>query len=203
MNHPVIEHARHLLRIYRYECLLIVISIFCLFGAVYVASIGNTATADDFLDISAENTQLSTHSSIWVDVSGSVKKPGVYELSDSARVRDAVAKAGGLTDEVDYQNFAKNINLARRLKDEEKIYIPSLGESADITAYAALEERANSLLIHVNTATQTELESLPGIGSVTATKIIDMRPFSTLDELVSRKAIGQATYEKIKTQIQL
>lgn len=203
MNHPIIEQVRHVLRVYRYECLLIVISIFCLFGAIYVLSASNAAAADDFLDISTQDTPDSAYGSLWVDVSGSVKKPGVYELTESARVRDAIAKAGGLTEEVDYQNFAKNVNLARRVKDEEKIYIPSLGDSQDITAYDALEKRANSLLIHINTATQTELETLPGIGSVTATKIIDMRPFSTLDELVTRKAIGQATYNKIQDQIEL
>ncbi|OGE13976.1 hypothetical protein A3G14_03855 [Candidatus Curtissbacteria bacterium RIFCSPLOWO2_12_FULL_38_9] len=110
---------------------------------------------------------------IIVHVDGAVNKPGVYELTIDSRVNDLVAAAGGLTEDANTQA----INLAAKLSDGQKAHIAS---------------------INVNTASEAQLDTLPGVGPVTAGKIIASRPYSSVEELLSKKAVGRATFDKIK-----
>lgn len=130
---------------------------------------------------------------IVVDIEGAVEKPGVYELSRSSRLINALKTAGGLSEYADRFSIAKSLNLAKSLTSEEKIYIPFKTESESVA----------DELINVNTASQTELELLPNVGEVTAGKIIEGRPYLMLEELVSKKAIGPKTLEKIYALITL
>ena len=127
---------------------------------------------------------------IYVYVAGEVNNPSVVELEEGQRVADAIEKAGGLTD----SGEIKNINLAYKLQDGEKLYIPSLDEVMEseeentnidyITSGINdgenqknnnSESNIDNGLVNINTATQTELETLDGIGPSTAKKIIDYR----------------------------
>jgi competence protein ComEA len=83
------------------------------------------------------------------------------------------------------------------IKDGDKIYINSLGEEARVSATQTLGA-ATSKKINVNSATSSELDTLPGVGTVIATKIISLRPYKDVAELLSKKAVGNATYNKIK-----
>lgn len=139
----------------------------------------------------SSNETASVFSEIRVDVEGAVVKPGLYRLPDDARVEDAIAAASGLSGDVDAETFGKTINRAMKLVDGAKIYIPT--QDSEVT----------SGLISVNTASLSELESLPGVGEVTAKKITDNRPYQTFEELISKKAVGTALFEKIKSQISL
>jgi competence protein ComEA len=130
-----------------------------------------------------------------------VVNPGVYELPGRSRVEDAIVAAGGLTSEADEERIALTLNRAANLVDGAKLYIPKTGEStAPVTSYNL---ESQSPLVHINFASQSELEALPGVGPVTAQKIIAGRPYQTLDELVSKKAVGQSLFEKIKPQLAL
>lgn len=138
-----------------------------------------------------------------VDVSGAVLKPGIYKLSSGARVSDAISAAGGFAQNADSDFVSKGINLAQKVSDGAKIYIPKKGEA--VQSFSSGESGVSSALvggnININTASQAQLESLPGIGPVTAGKIIAGRPYSSVDDLLTKKILGQKTFEKIKGEI--
>jgi competence protein ComEA len=150
---------------------------------------------------------------IVVDVEGAVMDPGLYRLASGSRVGDAIAAAGGYSTEVDAAATSQGINLAEELADGAKIRIPARGEAIPAAAGtgsgtpplfggAGGSGSATSLSgpLDLNRATQAELESLPGIGPVTAQKILDARsqaPFLSVEELQSRGILGPKTYQKI------
>ncbi|MBI2036145.1 ComEA family DNA-binding protein [Candidatus Microgenomates bacterium] len=152
------------------------------------------------------STSLSVKNKIVVDISGAVVSPGVYQLKSDARLQDGLIAAGGLSQSADREWIAKNLNLAVKLKDGSKIYIPRTGESVSqktqsVGVSANQTFGASEGLINVNTASLSELDKLPGIGPVTAQKIIDNRPYSSVDELLSKKIVGSKVFSQIKEKI--
>ena len=140
---------------------------------------------------------------ICVHIAGAVIAPGVYDLPPSSRLKDALIAAGGLSKDANRDYIEKNINLAQTLKDETKVYIPFISESpSNITSDNTLgvSDSASSK-INFNTATLTELDSLSGVGPVTAQKIIDNRPYNSLQDLIDKKVLWQSTLDKIKDKI--
>lgn len=135
---------------------------------------------------------------VYVDVAGAVMRPGLYRLAGGARVNDALVAAGGLAAEADRDWFSKNINLANKLTDGAKIYIPSQGE----TATQAVKGSISSVnKINVNTASAGELDRLWGVGPVTAEKIIKGRPYAGTEELLTKKILSQKVYERNKDRL--
>jgi competence protein ComEA len=147
--------------------------------------------------ITFSSEEASTSAVLIVDVEGAVMHPGVYTLPGGARVEDAITAAGGLESDADSELFAKTFNRAAKLVDGGKIYIPTMGSDP------LKGQTPFTSLISVNSGTEAELDSLPGIGPVTAQKIIANRPYQTLEELVAKKAVGTALFEKIKDQLSL
>ena len=151
-----------------------------------------------------EATSSAAIGTLVVDVSGEVTTPGVYKLSTDSRIQDAVTAAGGFSPKADQAYISKYINLAQKLADGVKIYIPPQNAAASQTSGAAPSTQtasSQSGIINVNTASATELDSLSGVGPVTATKIINARPYSTTDELLSKKVVSQKVFNAIKDQI--
>ena len=143
---------------------------------------------------------------ITIDISGAVKNPGVYHLEKDSRVQDAIALAGGFIDKVNKTFVAKQLNLASKLSDGGKLYIPFEGETAPATVLAAATSGSSSSTsskTNVNTASQSDLEALSGVGPVTATKIINGRPYQGLEELLSKKAVSKSVYSKIKDSLEI
>jgi competence protein ComEA len=157
-----------------------------------------TTTPIQFSSDSASNSAVLGSSDIKIDIEGAVVRPGLYNVPDGSRVEDAITAAGGLTTQVDDDLLAKTINRAMKLVDGGKIFIPVLGSSPDLDTVSTV-----SNLVSVNSGSESELDSLSGVGPVTAKKIIDSRPYQTLEELVSKKAIGAALFEKIKDRLSL
>ena len=180
------------------------------------------------LEESEENTKEEINKII-VHVSGAVNKESIVELEENSRISDAINKAGGLKENAD----TKNINLAFKLEDGMKIYIPTIGENMEeneaneqnqnanminqtskyVTSSSGVmqdeqtneqEEKKNEK-ININTATQTELETLPGIGPSTSLKIVNYREengkFKTIEDIKEVSGIGDAKYENIKDLI--
>lgn len=133
-----------------------------------------------------------------VDVSGAVEKPGVHALPVKSRVQDALIAAGGLSSEADRTQISKSINLAQMITDGMKIYVPVKGEVINSQVMGI-----SSGAISINSAPESELDKLPGIGPVTAQKIVSLRPYSSIDELLSKKAVSSSVFEKIKDKISL
>ena len=141
----------------------------------------------------------SSDSEIMVHVTGAVATPGVYALHEGDRVVDAVEAAGGPSSDADLVT----LNLARRVHDEDQVVVPRVGEQP--TASQAASASADGAPIDINTASAAVLDSLPGIGEVYSSRIVDSRaangPFQSTEDLVTRKLIPSATYEKIKLLI--
>ena len=194
-NHPILATLPQSIR--KYSLALIVGGL----GAfLVVAGIISQATSPEEEGITFETTQKE-EAKIFIDVSGSVLRPGVYELSSNARIQDALIAAGGLAGDADREWVAKAVNLAAKIVDGTKIYIPAKGTVTSASpGQASVAGISNiSSLININSATQTELEKLPGIGPVTAQKIITNRPYTDVQELLSKKAVGAKVFDQIKS----
>ena len=180
------------------------------------------SSKNDFEISEATKTNLTPEKTVYVDVSGAVRKPGVYQLNVGVRIKEAIDKAGGLSDDVDAVFFKRNFNLARIVSGQEKIYVPSVMEvntgifiqNTRILDYVspalniidnvqATDSLSDNQLINLNSATIEELDQLPGIGQVTANKIIFNRPYSSIEELLVKKAVNKNVFEKIKNLIKI
>ncbi|MCC6499870.1 MAG: ComEA family DNA-binding protein [Anaerolineales bacterium] len=146
---------------------------------------------------------VPTDMPIVVHITGAVPRPGVYALPRGARVQDAISAAGGFLADAD----KTGINLARLLEDGEQLEIPLAEGGALVIATPEIDisEPSGTELVNINTATQAELETLPGIGPTTAQKIIDYRdangPFSSIEDIMNVSGIGPGTFERIKDLI--
>lgn len=141
---------------------------------------------------------------IMVDVAGAVEKGGVYKLSSKARVGDALVAAGGLSAEADRDWVAKNMNLAERVEDGTKVYVPTKAEGQSVSGEGKQVVVANEVVgtrININTASVSELDKLEGIGEVRAKAIVANRPYSKTEELVSKAGIPESVYEKISSKL--
>jgi len=134
---------------------------------------------------------------VLVDVAGWVRRPGVYEFTEGARVIDAIDAAGGARSGA----LLEALNLAAPLTDGTQILVPREGQVGVAPAPVTGGAVAGGL-VNVNSAIATELEELPGIGEVIAQRIIDYRtengPFATVDELIDVSGIGDAILESIR-----
>ena len=146
--------------------------------------------------LSGGNTTRMAQTKILVDIEGSVMNPGVYELTSGSRIKDVLVMAGGLSDKADRIYCEKNLNMAEEIKDGEKIYIPNVVNTSTQQGYIEANNQAKK--ININTATTTELDTLVGVGSVRAEAIVKNRPYKSLDDLVSKKALTQSILDKNK-----
>jgi len=148
----------------------------------------------------AEKSPVKTVKTIIVDVEGAVFKSGAYTIPENSRVQDALISAGGITQEADKKYFEQKINLAAKLADGAKIYIPRNGENIlDSGAETATVGEGNQ--VNINTASLAVLDSLPGIGQTLAQRVIDNRPYQTIEDLVAKKVLGQKEFDKIKDKL--
>ncbi len=207
------------LKKYLLEIILLTVALVIAITALAIYAKNNQENTDQ--EITTNNQPEQTLSGkIFIDVSGAVKKPNLYQISFGARLKDVVDKAGGLSDEADTMFFNRNFNLARTVIDQEKIYVPSIMEINNgifvqnqrtldyvspnigvINDAPTTNISTNNQLINLNSATIEELDQLPGVGQTTANKIIKNRPYSSIDELLTKKAVNKSIYEKIKALI--
>ena len=146
---------------------------------------------------------------IIIHITGEVEEGGVIELEKGARISDAIEEAGGITEEADLSN----VNLAYSLSDGQKVKIPNINEK---NKEVIIEEEAGENIIieenkskaekvNINKATQTEIETLPGIGPSTALKIINYRKehgkFEHIEDIKNVSGIGDSKFENIKEYI--
>lgn len=197
----------------------IIIAIIILVALVvsYVLSLDNK-------EVSAENVEITktdvtnVTSKVYVDIKGSVKKPGVYQVSADSIVWDIVNLSGGFTKNA----YTKNINLSQKVKDEMVIYVFSKNEmlkmnenvKTDTTCTTNIinydncitteKNETSIVLVNINTASKEELMNVSGIGASKADSIIAYRiktPFSKIEDIMNVSGIGESLFDKIKKYI--
>jgi len=135
-------------------------------------------------------------SRLFVNVVGAVRRPGLYRLKDGSRVADAVIRAGGPTPKAQIEL----LNLAARIADGEQIVVPRRGLASPAAAASGGGVAAGP--VHLISATFEQLDALPGVGPVTAQKILDYRQqhgaFGSVDELDAIVGIGPARLEQLR-----
>lgn len=215
-----LKKTKKIFKKHGFELFLIILSFifFSITFFVYLKTINQEKTTqEEIINEEKENSENYPRF-VFIDVSGAVKKPGLYKLNQGSRLKEAVDKAGGLNEQVDTVFFQRNFNLAQIINDQEKIYIPTVEEvnlglvEGKIITYQTVNLTENKInnstteendLININSASAEELDQLPGVGPVTAQKIIDNRPYQSLEELLNKKVVNKSVYEKIKNQISL
>lgn len=164
--------------------------------------------------------QIVNGGGIFVHIDGYINNPGVYEIKENDRIKTLIDKAGGFREGYSI----KNINLAAKLSDGDKIYIPSISEekvsennnnNININSSGKgqnvkndrnnVSVMKNNSKININTANISELKQITGIGESTANKIIDYREnvgkFKKIEDIKEVKGIGDAKYESLKNKI--
>lgn len=197
----------------------VVLLLLALVTAVLVSAFATPPTAQvlapadptDPTAVTAAPSAPPTPATIFVHVLGAVRRSGLYELHAGARVMDAVAAAGGLTEAAD----PAGINLARPVGDGEQLYVPEVGETPRPAAPAAGAASGPgtggntgsvpSAPVNLNTATAADLETLPRIGPAMAQRILDYRaangPFASVDDLRNISGIGDKTIQALTGKV--
>lgn len=148
----------------------------------------------------ATRSPTATPAPLTIYVTGAVSQPGVVQVSPGARVKDAVAAAGGLAQDADHAR----VNLAAPLADGQHLHVPAVGEMTgpmETDGSGSIQAQP----ININTAAVEELVALPGVGDVTAANIVAYReeqgPFATIEEVMNVPGIGQVKFDGFKEMI--
>lgn len=170
------------------------------------------ADLDMAFEIETSQVETSQSTTIYVEILGAVKLPGVYQLDQGARLLDLVDLAGGLTDTA----YRRSINQAQVLQDQMSIYVYSQDEIEDMDKLnqdlrgfdlANPNQVTETSLVNINAADLSQLQTLPGIGPAKAQAIIDYRlehgSFQSLEAIQEVSGIGAKTFEKLKDLISL
>ncbi len=156
-------------------------------------------------EVATDATKERAETMIYVDIKGAVKVPGIYQLKNQQRIWDALALAGGVSEEAD----TAQVNYAQKVKDQMIIYVPKKGESVAQSLETLQEstpaQQNQEEKINLNTATEAELQTISGIGAKKAQEIIRFRdeqgPFKTVEELKNVPGIGEKTVERLKDML--
>lgn len=181
-----------------------IISIICYY--IYSKEEVIEVTEEISITETKEEEKKKEESIIMVHIAGAVNKEGIVQLEEGQRIYEAIEKAEGLKENADL----KDINLAYVLEDGAKVYIPTIGENVEIKMEKQEKSNKNTSVnkkVNINTANQSELETLTGIGPSTASKIIEYRKqngkFSKIEEIKEVSGIGEMKFEKIKDEIEI
>jgi competence protein ComEA len=174
-----------------------VLLVVLVFAGRFVLRSGTASTATA---ASVEPIRATPAPRLVVHVVGGVRRPGLYRLPQGSRIADAVARAGGPAPQADLEL----VNLAAKLADGVQVVVPRRAPPASATGAAAADTRGAAAAgpVHLNTATLEQLDALPGVGPVTAQKILDYRQkhgaFSSVDDLDAIPGIGPARLEQLR-----
>ncbi|QSX06966.1 helix-hairpin-helix domain-containing protein [Sedimentibacter sp. zth1] len=178
-----------------------------------VESISNSEIEEKNIEDS-ENTEKQKQT-IKVDIGGAIKNPGVYELKYGSRVDDLILMAGGITENANSDYISQNINKAKVLEDEDKVYLPNMDDDVDQIKFIENNSKTNDNCednksitnkIDINIASKEKLMTLNGIGQSYADRIIEYRnkhKFNSIEEIMNVSGIGEKRFANIKDFIKV
>ena len=150
---------------------------------------------------------------IYVDLAGAVKDPGIYQLAAGSRLATAIDQAGGFIPQTDAAYVSQELNLAKKLKDGDKIYIFSQEEREyhqdaiefcqKLNTSSTQVDNQGIAQISINNASAEDLQTLEGIGEKRTEEILAGRPYQSLGELVEKEILTESLFNKIQNQIKL
>jgi len=146
--------------------------------------------------INSNDSKITDSKKIMVDIEGAVISPGVYEMSDQSRIKDVLIMAGGYSAEADRDFTDKQINQAQVVKDGQKIYIPTRTLNDGVGGY--LQAQNIQKTVNINTASESVLDTLWGVGKTRVESIVKNRPYESIEELVSKKVFTKTIFDKNK-----
>lgn len=155
---------------------------------------------EDNLILLTESTSATASANLVVDVSGAVVSPGVFRLTQGSRIADALEAAGGLAPEADADYVARQVNQAQLLEDGQKVFIAAK-TGREVSSEATSTNDNLNTKINLNTASESALEDLWGIGPARAQAIIQNRPYTLIQEIMTKAKIPANVFERIKDQI--
>lgn len=187
------------LKSYKWPVLLCLVGVVLILGGLFLPQTQATQS-QIFPKESLVEPEAVGQIEIRVDVAGAVAQPGAYSLLSNHRVEDAIKMAGGFKAEANKLYIAQSLNLSQKLTDGQKIYIPFASETGVIQSGQQLPTTNSEAkkIINLNSDSAEMLESLPGVGAVTAQKIIDGRPYSQVSDLIAKKIVSNSVYQKIR-----
>lgn len=188
---------------YKLPIALSILGIVLIIGGIFASGINSQSSSSASKQDFPKESLVQTTKMISIDVSGAVANPGVYQLKDGSRIEDAIKIANGFSENVNLEFVSKNLNMAQKLSDGSKVYVPSEGEQASSSYMGTVAGATSKAKVNINTSSQSEIETLPGIGPVTASKIINGRPYQQIEDLFNKKIVSKAVFEKIKDSVGL
>lgn len=198
-NLSLVEKIQELASSYKIPLVFAILAIFLIILTLVIWQSNKESARVIFTQQNEATSGASVSGQIKVDIEGAIVSPGVYELSPGSRIQDLLIMAGGLAGGADRDWISQNLNLAAKLVDGGKVYIPKTGEKNLSVAVLGYENTQDK--ININNASSGDLDKLSGVGPVTAQKIIDGRPYQAIEDLINRKIITQGVFEKIKDKI--
>jgi DNA uptake protein ComE-like DNA-binding protein len=184
-----------------WQCSLIVVGL-GLMGVGFIQA-KQDSVGDTLVIIHPSPSPSPVLSSLVVDVAGAVEKPGVYRLSSGSRIGDALIAAGGLNKRADRDYVAKQMNQAALITDGMKVYVPEVGSVISNGQTQVSIPTVGVRVISINTATESELDSLWGVGEARVKTIIENRPYRSWEEFKQKTKITQEVIDKNQGKIGL
>ena len=153
-----------------------------------------------FVEDESKKEVILEGNKIVVEIKGEIMNPNIYWLKEESIIEDLISEAGGLKPDADMSK----INRAEKLKNHQSINITNKNQAKEMATASTTDEKA-SLIININTASEAELDTLPGIGPSRAKDIISYREekggFNSIEDIKNIKGIGEASFEKLKDKI--
>lgn len=202
-----LEQLRSALEKHKSEVILLVLAVAGILISGYLLYL----TGNEEKNLSEESISIDSPkaATTYVEISGAVNKPDVYEITFNMRLGEVLKKAGGLSLNADRLFFSRNFNLSQILQDQQKIYVPSreeilegvMPEASPISNTPVEPEQPQAYRVNLNTASVTELDTLPGIGKITAAKIMSNRPYGSIEDLVAKNVVKLGVFTNLKELI--
>lgn len=194
---------------YRYPLLILLVGLILMLSGVLVVKSGLISSSTK-IEVLMATTSGQVSGEIAVEIAGEILTPGVYKLPLGSRVDDLLIISGGFTADADRVWTDKYLNRAAKLTDGQKVFVPSVNEQSSVLSakntggdqtVSSTFSSDSKTLINVNTASLGELDSLPGIGPVYGQSIVEHRPYSNVEELLSKGALKTSAYQKVKEMV--